>query len=182
MVRGPFKAVERAGRVRRQGRDDELAGGASGFHVGVGLRDVVEPVGAMDRHDGVAGCDGVEEVPEDVGGEVGGVSAVGGEADSAWEVLDRVLSWAMTAHAYAHAYALVDSYVHGFALQEANLPATGGSDTAELAKRIIAPAPEGAYPHLVAFTAEHVLQSGYDFRAEFEFGLDVILDALEHRA
>ena len=71
------------------GQDDEFAGGASGFHVGVCFGDVVEAVGAMDRDDGVAGCDVVEEVPEDMGGEVGGVSAVGGEADAAWEVLDR---------------------------------------------------------------------------------------------
>ena len=88
------------------------------------------------------------------------------------------LSWAMTAHAYA----LIDSYVYGFALQEANLPATGGADMAELAKSIVAPTPEGAYPHLVEFTAEHVLQPGYDFRAEFEFGLDLILDGLERQA
>jgi AcrR family transcriptional regulator len=88
------------------------------------------------------------------------------------------LSWAMTAHAYA----LVDSYVYGFALQEANLPATGGAELAELAESIVEPMSEGAYPHLVEFTAEHVLQPGYDFRAEFEFGLDVILDGLEHHA
>ena len=43
----------------------------------------------MDRHDGVAGSDGVEEILEDVGGQVGGVSAVSGETDPAWEVLDR---------------------------------------------------------------------------------------------
>jgi AcrR family transcriptional regulator len=78
-----------------------------------------------------------------------------------------------------HAYALVDSYVYGFALQEANLPATGGTDMAELAEAIIEPIPEGTYPHLSEFAAEYVLQPGYDFRAEFEFGLDLILDALE---
>jgi AcrR family transcriptional regulator len=88
------------------------------------------------------------------------------------------LSWAMTAHAYA----LIDSYVYGFALQEANLPATGGADMAELAESIVDPAPSDSYPHLMEFTAEHVLQPGYDFRAEFEFGLDLILDALEQRA
>ena len=82
----------------------------------------------------------------------------------------------------AHAYALIDSYVYGFALQEANLPATSGDDMAELATSIIDPAPEGAYPHLMEFTAQHVLQHGFDFGAEFEFGLDLILDALEDRA
>ncbi len=85
------------------------------------------------------------------------------------------LSLAMTAHAYA----LLDAYVYGFALQEASLPATGGDDMAELAGSIIEPMPEGAYPHLAEFTAGHVLQPGYDFRAEFDFGLDLILDALD---
>lgn len=79
----------------------------------------------------------------------------------------------------AHAYALLDAYVYGFALQEASLPATGGADIAELAESIVEPVPEGTYPHLMEFTSEHVLQPGYDFRAEFDFGLDLILDALD---
>jgi hypothetical protein len=31
-------------------------------------------------------------------------------------------------------------------------------------------------------TAEHILQPGYDFGEEFEFGLDLILDSLEAEA
>ncbi len=88
------------------------------------------------------------------------------------------LSLAMTAHAYA----LLDSYVYGFALQEANLPATGGAEMADLAESLISPLPPDAYPHLRELTVGHVLQPGYDFRAEFAFGLDLILDALEARA
>ena len=79
----------------------------------------------------------------------------------------------------AHAYALIDSYLYGFALQEANLPATGGEQMADLAESIIDPLPAGEYPHLMELTAEHILQPGYDFSAEFEFGLDLILDSLE---
>ena len=82
----------------------------------------------------------------------------------------------------AHAYALVDSYLYGFALQEASLPATGGAEMADLAQSLIEPLPADDYPHLTEFTTDHVLQPGYDFRAEFEFGLDLILDALEARA
>ena len=81
----------------------------------------------------------------------------------------------------AHAYALIDSYVYGFALQEANLPATGG-EIADLAESIVEQLPEGEYPHLVELTTEHVRQPGYDFGAEFEFGLDLILDGLEAAA
>lgn len=82
----------------------------------------------------------------------------------------------------AHAYALLDSYVYGFALQEANLPATGGAEMADLAESLISPLPPDAYPHLTELTVGHVLRPGYDFRAEFAFGLDLILDALESRA
>lgn len=87
------------------------------------------------------------------------------------------LSLAMTAHAYA----LLDSYVYGFALQEANLPATGGADMADLAENIVDLVPGGSYPNLEEFTAEHVLSPQYDFGDEFEFGLDLILDGLGRR-
>jgi hypothetical protein len=34
------------------------------------------------------------------------------------------------------------------------------------------------YPYLVEFATEHVGRPGYDFGDEFEYGLDLILDAL----
>jgi hypothetical protein len=34
------------------------------------------------------------------------------------------------------------------------------------------------YPHLVEFATQHVLQPGYNFGAQFDFGLDLILDGL----
>jgi Tetracyclin repressor-like, C-terminal domain len=40
----------------------------------------------------------------------------------------------------------------------------------------------GDYPHLTELTVEHVLQPGYDYGDEFEFGLDLILDGLEREA
>ncbi len=79
----------------------------------------------------------------------------------------------------AHAFALIDSYIYGFALQEASLPATGGEEMAELAESIIEPLPVDEFPHLMELTTEHILQPGYDFGAEFEFGLDLILDGIE---
>jgi AcrR family transcriptional regulator len=88
------------------------------------------------------------------------------------------LSVALTAHAYS----LIDSYLYGFALQEATLPFDAGPSTAELATGILAGAPPDAYPHLAEFTVEHVLRPGYDFGDEFEIGLDLILDALERAA
>ncbi len=88
---------------------------------------------------------------------------------------DGGLSIEMTAHAYA----LIDGYVYGFALQEANMPATAGVEMADLATAITAGLSSGEYPHLMELTAQHVLQPGYDFGAEFEFGLDLILDGLD---
>jgi hypothetical protein len=42
--------------------------------------------------------------------------------------------------------------------------------------------PAGEYPNLEKFTAQHVLQPGYDFADEFSFGLELILDGLESAA
>lgn len=82
----------------------------------------------------------------------------------------------------AHAYALIDAFIYGFALQEASLPATGGEEMAELAQAMTESMPAGDYPNLEEFTREHVLQPGYDFGREFEFGLQLILDGLEAAA
>ncbi len=79
----------------------------------------------------------------------------------------------------AHAYALIDSYIYGFVLQEANLPATDGADMAALAESIIEPLPDDLFPNLTELAVEHVLQPGYDFGNEFDFGLNLILDGLE---
>ena len=81
----------------------------------------------------------------------------------------------------AHAFSVLDSYIYGFALQEASLPFDAGEETAELAQAILAQCPADEYPHLTELTVEHVLQPGYDYGDEFDFGLDLILDGLETR-
>jgi AcrR family transcriptional regulator len=78
----------------------------------------------------------------------------------------------------AHAYALIDSYVYGFALQEAALPFDSPETVAEVAESMLQQFPAGEYPHLVELATKHILQPGYDFGDEFEFGLSLILDAL----
>jgi hypothetical protein len=78
----------------------------------------------------------------------------------------------------AHAYALLDSYVYGFALQEAALPFQGTDTGADVTEPIMERFRTDQYPHLVEMAAEYILQPGYDFGDEFEFGLNVILDAL----
>ena len=79
----------------------------------------------------------------------------------------------------AHAYSLLDSYVYGFALQEANLPFDGPDTVPDGAEAILAQFPSEEYPHLAELATEHVLQPGYDYGNEFEFGLDLILDGLD---
>jgi hypothetical protein len=37
----------------------------------------------------------------------------------------------------------------------------------------------GDYPHLVEVVGGHVAKAGYDYAAEFAFGLDLILDGLD---
>ena len=78
----------------------------------------------------------------------------------------------------AHAYALLDSYVYGFALQEASLPFDGPDTVADVAEPMMQRFSPDEYPHLVEMASEHILKPGYDFGDEFEFGLGVILDAL----
>lgn len=81
-----------------------------------------------------------------------------------------------------HAYAVIDAFLYGFALQEATLPATGGDELAEVAASMADQMPTDVFPYLAEFTTEYVLKAGYDFGNEFEFGLGLILDGFERAA
>jgi hypothetical protein len=35
------------------------------------------------------------------------------------------------------------------------------------------------YPHLAEIITDHAMQPGYDYGDEFEFGLDLVLDAVD---
>ena len=52
----------------------------------------------------------------------------------------------------------------------------------ELAATIMQQLPVDEYPHFVELTVEHVLQPGWAYGDEFEFGLEFILDGLEQYA
>lgn len=78
-----------------------------------------------------------------------------------------------------HANWILDSYVYGFALQEASLPFDTAEELAEMADDVFIPqTPADTYPHLHEL-AVGLMQAGYDPADEFGFGLDLILDALE---
>ena len=78
----------------------------------------------------------------------------------------------------AHAYALIDSYTYGFALQESGLPFDGPDTVPDVAEPIMERCATGDYPHMVEMATHHYLRPGYDFGDEFEFGLTLILDGL----
>jgi AcrR family transcriptional regulator len=81
----------------------------------------------------------------------------------------------------AHAFALLDAHLYGFLTQELSLPFEGEADLSALADAMIAALPEGQLPFFREFTLDYALQPGYDFGAEFEIGLDLILEGLAAR-
>ena len=78
----------------------------------------------------------------------------------------------------AHAISTVDSYVHGFVLQEVNLPFRDESELAAMTAAIMQTFPAAEFPFLFEMTVEHILRPGYDYGAEFDSGLKVVLDGL----
>jgi AcrR family transcriptional regulator len=79
----------------------------------------------------------------------------------------------------AHAFSLIDSYIYGFVLQEVNLPFDDSMDLEGVVESMMMPFSADDYPHLVELTTEHILQPGYSYGNEFEYGLGLILDGLQ---
>jgi AcrR family transcriptional regulator len=90
------------------------------------------------------------------------------------------------------AYSVQDAYIYGFALQEKSLPFETAEESAavaeeqyreygELAEERQLGALAEEFPYLAEVVVGHVAKIGYDFTAAFEYGLDLILDALEKR-
>lgn len=79
-----------------------------------------------------------------------------------------------------HAYSLMDCYIYGFALEEAALPFTP-TNLDDAMAGFLGQFSATEYPHLVEFAMQRVLQPGYDYANEFDYGLELILDGLEQR-
>jgi AcrR family transcriptional regulator len=90
------------------------------------------------------------------------------------------------------AYSVIDAYMYGFALQEKSVPFESAEESAAVAEEQTRQFGERAeeqqsaalaeeFPYLAEVVAGHVAKVGYDFGAAFEYGLDLILDALEQR-
>jgi hypothetical protein len=76
-----------------------------------------------------------------------------------------------------HAYSLLDCYIYGFALEESALPFSP-QNLDEAMAGFMGQFQADEYPHLVEFAMQRVLQPGYDYADEFDFGLELILDGL----
>jgi AcrR family transcriptional regulator len=74
-------------------------------------------------------------------------------------------------------FSILDAYIFGFILQELNLAFDDQESLEEVGEDLLRQMAD-AYPHLTAATAD-TMADGYDFAAEFRFGLDLIIDALE---
>ena len=76
----------------------------------------------------------------------------------------------------AHAYSLLDSYIYGFALQEASLPFHTPEETAEVAQEIMAVFPADDYPTWPR-SPPSTSSSPATTTARVLYGLDLILEA-----
>lgn len=79
-----------------------------------------------------------------------------------------------------HAMSILDSYVHGFAQQEASLPLDAAGDVGGATKDIMAQQKQmaQAFSNLADMAVSLILQPGYAYGHEFDFGLKLILDGI----
>ena len=80
----------------------------------------------------------------------------------------------------AHAFVVLDSFIYGFVVQEIGMAFDNSDEEAEQIGALEALANE--YPHLAAVASEHAAGPGHTYEDEFDFGLKLILDALEAHA
>jgi hypothetical protein len=71
-----------------------------------------------------------------------------------------------------------DSEIHGFVRQETGMPFDTEEELANVAGGILRQLPVDDFPHLFAMITDRALQPGYSYAAEFEWGLNLILDGL----
>jgi AcrR family transcriptional regulator len=85
------------------------------------------------------------------------------------------------------AYSLLDAYIYGFALQERSVPFESAEESVEVGQEQVQQYTEQSsalgeeFPYLAEIVAGHVAEVGYDFGPAFEYGLDLILDAIDQR-
>jgi len=79
----------------------------------------------------------------------------------------------------ARAFSLLDSYIYGFGRQQLNMSAGGDIEPEEVGQAFLRALPADEYPYLREIVVEYAMSSGHDASADFEFGLDLILDGFQ---
>jgi len=90
------------------------------------------------------------------------------------------------------AYSVLDAYIYGFALQEKTVPFENADEAAAVAQDQVREYETAAddqqlaalaeqFPYLAEVVAGHVAEVGHDFGEAFEYGLDLILEALDQQ-
>jgi len=77
------------------------------------------------------------------------------------------------------AFSTLDSYIYGAILQEVTLPFDTPDSLDEIGDDLLAQMGD-AYPHLTEATLR-AMADGWSHADQFRFGLDLVLEALEHR-
>lgn len=75
------------------------------------------------------------------------------------------------------AWNAIDSHIYGFTLQELNFPIET-TEYAKVAREYLPNIPADKYPYMNRLT-HHIIDGHYDGIADFNFGLELILDGLE---
>lgn len=110
------------------------------------------------------------------------IDSRGRSGSSSLSYIDRVLGTLLQAgfspRIAVNSFLALDSYIYGFEQQRASLSSGDDEDTTEAAQEVLAAIPQGAYPSLACVAMEYAVNP-YDDAAAFDFGLDLILDALQ---
>ena len=78
-----------------------------------------------------------------------------------------------------HAYHALDSHITGFTLWQVSFPFETHDELVDLAEHLLRQISADEYPYVVEHAQEHIEPPDPEEPSEFEFGLDLILDALD---
>lgn len=93
-------------------------------------------------------------------------------------ILGNLRSAGFSVQQAGYALWLLDSYLYGHAIQETGIPTETADDRTAAARALLGSITSETHPHFVEIQ-QHALGSAFGFDEAFEFGLELILEALE---
>jgi AcrR family transcriptional regulator len=94
-------------------------------------------------------------------------------------ILGNLREAGFTQEMTARAISVLDSYVYGFGRQRLNMSVGPDVKPEEVAEAFLKAIPADEYPHLREMVVEYAMNAHDDESADFEFGLNLILDGLQ---